>query len=453
MGAHRPVVILGGGLTGLSVSAHLEGIENVVLEREREVGGLCRTTTEDGFTFDCTGHLLHLRDPRTRALVERLLPGAFASHERRALIHSQGVLTDYPFQANLNGLPAPVITECVAGFVEALLRREREGEPDLATLSFRTWAEATFGRGIAAHFMLPYNTKLWRTDLDEIECGWVSWSIPRPSLREILTGAFGPAVRGLGYNPTFLYPTRGGIRVLPEALAARAGDVRLGADVAVVDARSRTITLATGETLTYEALVSTLPLDRLLAITTGIPADLGEAGRLLRAVRVLNICLGIDRPRLSRAHWIYFPEPQYSFYRIGFPSSLSSAMAPRGCSSVWAERSIGRAEAFDADEVVATTADDLRRAGILRRGDRIVYSRVGVLDPAYVIYDRHRARHVPSVLQSLAAAGIHSAGRFGAWEYSSMESAIRAGADLADRLRADLGEGRERPRRVAGGSA
>jgi len=450
MSAHRRVVILGGGLTGLSTASHLGGIESVVLEREREVGGLCRTTEEEGFTFDCTGHLLHLRDPRTRDLVERLLPGALATHERNAQIHSKGVLTAYPFQANLHGLPVPVITECVAGFVEALLRREREGEPDIEGMSFRAWAESTFGRGIAEHFMVPYNAKLWRTDLDEIECGWVSWSIPRPSLQEVLGGAFGATVRGLGYNPTFLYPRRGGIRVLPEALAARAGEVRLGAEVAAIDARARTVSMRTGETWTYEALISTLPLDRLLAMTTGLPDDLGEVGRRLRAVRVLNICLGIDRKHLSRAHWIYFPEPEYSFYRIGFPSSLSPSMAPRGCSSVWAERSLGRAESFEHQEAVATTVSDLRRAGILRRTDRVIYSRVGVLDPAYVIYDHHRARNVPRAIESLADAGIHSAGRFGAWEYSSMEAAIRSGADLAERLRATLDEGRFPLRQAAG---
>jgi len=451
MGTHAPVVILGGGLTGLSAAAHLTGIESVVLERESDVGGLCRTTEEDGFTFDCTGHLLHLRDPGIRDLVGRLLPGALVSHERRALIHSQGVQTAYPFQANLHGLPDPVVAECVSGFVEAVLRRECHGEPDLETMSFRAWTESTFGRGIAAHFMVPYNAKLWRTDLDEIECGWVSWSIPRPTLEEVLGGAFGATVRGLGYNPTFLYPRLGGIRVLPEALASRAGEVRLGAEVAAIDASTRTVRLRGGETLSYEALVSTLPLDRLLAIATGLPEGLGEAGRRLRAVRVLNICLGIDRPHLSRAHWIYFPEPEYSFYRIGFPSSLSPSMAPRGCSSVWAERSIGRAESFDPEEAVATTVEELRRAGILRASDRVIYSRVGVLDPAYVIYDRYRARNLPRVLEALTSAGIHSAGRFGAWEYSSMEAAIRTGADLAERLQAVLRDGLQPPRRAAGG--
>jgi hypothetical protein len=83
--------------------------------------------------------------------------------------------------------------------------------------------------------------------------------------------------------------------------------------------------------------------------------------------------------------------------------------------------------------------DDLKAAGILRRTDRLVFSRVSVLDPAYVLYDRHRARHLPRVLETLRRHGIDSTGRFGAWEYSSMEGAMRAGADAAARAREALG--------------
>ena len=428
-----PVVILGAGLTGLSVGYHL-GAPSLILEREEEVGGLARTRAEEGFTFDCTGHLLHLRDKRVAGLVDQILPGAFARHERRALIFSKGVYTAYPFQANLHGLPLEVVKECIAGFVRAEVRRAAEGEPDLETIGFREWAERTFGAGIADHFLLPYNAKLWRTDLEEIECGWVSWSIPRPTLQEILDGAFGATVRGLGYNPMFLYPRQGGISVLPEAFALRGPEVRLGRTVTSVDARAREVHLSTGEVVAYERLVSTIPLDRLLRITRGLPSDLPRIGEGLRAVKVLNISLGVDRDAVSGAHWIYFPEKEYSFYRVGFPANLSRTLAPRGCSSLYVERSLLRDEPFDPEEVIERAVDDLRRAGILWKGDRLVYRRLSVLDPAYVIYDRFRAKNLPEPHRALNEAGILSAGRFGSWEYSSMEGAIKTGMELAERL-------------------
>jgi UDP-galactopyranose mutase len=34
---------------------------------------------------------------------------------------------------------------------------------------------------------------------------------------------------------------------------------------------------------------------------------------------------------------MYFPEPEYLFYRVGFPMNFSSAVVPAGCSSMYVE--------------------------------------------------------------------------------------------------------------------
>ena len=60
------ILILGGGLTGLSTGLHLGQREHLILEREESTGGLCRSFQVEGFTFDLTGHLLHLRDDTIR---------------------------------------------------------------------------------------------------------------------------------------------------------------------------------------------------------------------------------------------------------------------------------------------------------------------------------------------------------------------------------------------------
>src|SRR5207247_6756824 len=171
------------------------------------------------FTFDYTGHLLHLRDPRVIALVEELLGGELAVHERRAAIHMEGRLTPYPFQANTYGLPPRIVFDCVYGFVRALA--EPGGPTADPEISFRDWTLRTFGEGIARHFMFPYNEKMWLRDLDRITADWVSWPVPRPSLEEVLQGALGIVNQGMGYNPTFRYPSKGGIRILPDRLAER----------------------------------------------------------------------------------------------------------------------------------------------------------------------------------------------------------------------------------------
>src|SRR5687768_10512555 len=103
------VVILGGGLAGLATAWFLGDVPHVVLEAEHEPGGLCRSRRVDGFTFDYTGHLLHLRDPRVVSLLDTLWPDTFDVIERRADIRMRGVTVPFPFQANLHGLPRELV--------------------------------------------------------------------------------------------------------------------------------------------------------------------------------------------------------------------------------------------------------------------------------------------------------------------------------------------------------
>jgi protoporphyrinogen oxidase len=436
-------LILGAGLAGLSAACSLRDEDTLVLEKEDEAGGLCRSREVDGFTFDCTGHLLHLRDPSLRDWLLGMLPGAFASVERQSLIYSHGVYTGYPFQANTYGLPPEVVRECVVGFVESLLKRPSDG--GIAPADFRAWVLATFGEGIARHFMFPYNEKLYRVDLGEMECGWVSWSIPRPTLDEVVRGALGIEVKGLGYNPRFLYPRSGGIAIIPKALQQRCGEVRPSTAVRAVDLPGRRVHLASGEAVEYERLVSTLPLDAFLGMLEPVvEPSLMKARTRLRAVQVVNLNLGIDRERVLRGHWVYFPEPAFPFYRVGSPTNYSAGVAPAGCSSLYVEVARRRDEPLDAARLEEECLEGLRRAGILRSGDRIVAREILTLDPAYVIYDHFRRDALPAIHRILEAYGVISTGRFGAWEYGSMESALKQGREAALQVR-DPG------RRAAGG--
>jgi protoporphyrinogen oxidase len=426
------IVVLGAGLTGLSAAFHLqEARDTLVLEREDRPGGLCRSFQQDGFTFDLTGHLLHLRRPEIRRLVHELLPEeAFERIDRRALIHSHGVFTPYPFQVNTHGLPAEVVAECLLGFVEAS-RQAAPGQEAADTLSFREWALRTFGEGIARHFMFPYNEKLWLCDLDEMTCDWVSWSIPRPTLQDVVEGALGLSRRAFGYNPSFLYPKRGGIEVLPAALASRVRQVRCGVEVARVDTLRRIVRTRAGESIPYDELISTMPLPRLLAMADGLPDSMRSAARPLRHTAVVNINFGIDRVANTDKHWVYFPEKEFVFYRAGFPASFTSAAAPPGCSSLYLEIAVPPGEPVDEEALAVRAREGLLRAGLLRPDDRILTRAIFRIDPAYVVYDRARRAALPDLLEGLRARGIHSAGRYGAWYYNSMEDSLAEGRDLA----------------------
>src|ERR1019366_9015909 len=142
--AHFRTLILGGGMSGLSCAYHLKN-HYLLVEKSDGPGGLSRSIKQDGFVFDHTGHLLHLRNPYTLKLIPDLLGDNLALNERRAWIYSHNTYTRYPYQANLYGLPKKVMEECLKGVVESQLKQAPA--TGMGPESLRNWVLRTFGKG------------------------------------------------------------------------------------------------------------------------------------------------------------------------------------------------------------------------------------------------------------------------------------------------------------------
>jgi protoporphyrinogen oxidase len=423
------ILILGAGLTGLATAYYLKNRDCLVVEKGDRPGGLCGTTEQKGFHFDYTGHFLHVRDDSVKALIFDLLPDGWIRGERASFIHYKDTYTPFPFQAHTHGLPAEVIRDCLVGYIRAYGARGRDAGKDQ---SFRAWVESRFGEGFAKHFFIPYNTKIWRTPLEDITTEWVSWAVPMPEPEEVVDGALGTGEARLGYNVSFYYPARGGIGTFTDALARRVEGIAMGREAVAVEHADRVVHFKDGSSQRYDRLVSTLPLKKLLEITTGIPAALKEAGENLRYVSVFNLNLGIDRKDETGRHWIYFPEDRFPFYRTGMPSNVSEGTGPPGTTSYYVEVSYLPEEKPAEEALRASCIEKMKALDLIGPSDRILAEEIKQIEYAYVIYDAHRRAHLEGILGGLAALGIHSVGRYGAWEYSFMESAILAGKNLAE---------------------
>ena len=424
------VVVVGGGLTGLVAAERLTaaGVEAAVLEREAEPGGACRSLEVDGFTFDYTGHLLHVGRPETERYLGNL--GVWRElelHDRRSAVVVGGCATPYPVQIHTHGLAPEVRRDCLLGFIRAWARSDRP-EPE----SFRDWVLDRFGDGLARHFFFPYNEKLYRASCEELTLDWVGRYVPKPDLEEVVDGALGLHENAVGYNVTFRYPRTGGIRLLADAIATAVPDLRLGHEVTAISRAERWVETAAGDRLSYDALVATLALPRLVDLLVDpLPEEVVEARRALRWVSVVNLALGVEGPPPRDEHWLYFPDPELPFYRVGFPSS-HGRLAPEGHHTVSVEVSLPPGVP-GADAV----ADDAERALVgagLVDPSRIRVRSVAGIDPAYVVFDRPRRQAVATLRRFLGDAGVLLSGRWAEWKYSAMEDAVLDGMAVARRL-------------------
>lgn len=421
------ILILGGGLTGLVAAERLgaSGIEATVLEKEAVPGGACRSFEVEGFTFDLTGHLLHTNREETERYLEELgVWGTFEEHVRAAGVVIGGHVTPYPVQINTHGLSPEVRRDCLLGFVRAWADRE-----ELAPNDFREWVLERFGEGLADHFFFPYNRKLYRAEPEELSLDWVGRYVPKPSLEEVVDGALGLHQGRVGYNATFHYPRQGGIEVLPGAVAARVAGLRTEAEVQAVSLEGRWVELDGGERLDWDRLVATCSLPALVdMLVDSVPDDVVAARRSLRWVSVFNLALGVEGSAPREEHWLYFPDEDLPFYRVGFPSNHGK-VAPEDCHTVSVEVSLDPGPR-DTEALQALCERSLEELGFLEP-EAVRVRHLAVIDPAYVVFDHDRKEAVATLRRFLRGHGVEIAGRWAEWKYSAMEDAVLDGMRVA----------------------
>jgi protoporphyrinogen oxidase len=427
--------VIGGGLTGLVAGERsaAAGVTVPVLEREAVPGGACRSIERSGYVFDHTGHLLHVGRPETEAYLTELgIWGKLEVWERSAAIAVGDDVTPYPIQIHTHGLAPEVRRDCLLGFIRAWAATA-DGEP----ASFREWVLERFGAGLAEHFFFPYNRKLYRAEPDELGLDWVGRYVPKPGLEEVVDGALGLHDDKVGYNAVFRYPRTGGIRLLPDRVAAGVPELRTGAEVVRLHPAERWLELAGGERLEFDMVVSTISLPGLVDLLVGtLPAEVVAARAALRWVRVLNLAYGVRGPAPAPEHWRYFPDPELPFYRVGFPSN-HGRLAPDGCHTVSVEVSLDPGEG-DVEPVVAATEQALAAHGLVDPA-AVEVRQLTMVDPAYVVFDRRRRRAVAELRSWLSNHGIRLAGRWAEWKYSAMEDAVLDGMAAARRIVKDAG--------------
>lgn len=468
-------VVVGAGPTGLSAAYHL-GSDAILLEQNGRVGGWCRSIEDKGFTFDHAGHIMFSNDPYVHELYRMLLGENVHWQDREAWIYSKNVYTRYPFQGALHGLPPDVIQECIVGAIEArfgplkkkgatsgalvqkstgpaeckaesitdccadgVLESTASTEPYTGEpRNFEEFIYKVWGAGIAKHFAVPYNKKLWAVPLSEMETSWLGGRVPIPDLGEMIEGALRPVGKPMGPNARFGYPLRGGFQALMNGfLPHLKGELRLNTRVKSVSLANHTVTLHDGSTMLYRHLVSTMPLPMLLrAIGDEAPREIREAASSLRHVSVRCVNIGVGRENLTEKHWIYYPEDSV-FHRIFVQGNASPYCNPAGGFGLTCEITYSEYKPLpcDGQELIDRCIDDCRKVGFFNADDTILTANQVDMPYAYVVYDHGRAASVAAIRDWLAQHDVVLAGRYSEWEYYNSDHAFLAGKKAADKVK------------------
>jgi protoporphyrinogen oxidase len=443
-------LIIGAGPTGLGAAWRLEqrGIRDwLVLEGGRVPGGLAQSVVDDhGFTWDLGGHVQFSHYEMFDQLMDDLLGAdGWLYHDRESWVWIRDRFVPYPFQLNLHRLPEHEQAICVRGLEEAAAAAA-SGRPRPA--HFGEWIAQTFGSGIAGVFMRPYNQKVWARDPELMDWRWIGDRVAVADVARVKDNirlhrddvSWGP-------NNRFRFPRRGGTGAVWHALARQltqhdspSAPLRLlyGANVRHVDTSARRVVLTDGREFGYEQLISTMPLDRLIAVSD-LARDLRAAARHLEysSTHVVGIGLNGSAPaKLAQKCWMYFPEPNCPFYRVTHFSHYSPNNVPDPSSqwSLMAEVSESMHRPVDRSRIVADVVDGLLATSLVESKADIRHTWHTRLEYGYPIPSLHRDRGLGGIQTMLTARGVYSRGRFGAWKYevSNQDHSFAQGVEAVD---------------------
>lgn len=415
----------------------------VVLEAADRPGGLASSRTDArGFTWDRGGHVVFSHHGEFDRLLDDVLGPDVLHHDRSSWVLAAGAWVPYPFQNNLHRLPVEVAHECLVGLVTAA------GGSGIVEGDFASWIRATFGPGIERHFMGPYNEKVWATPLDRMSASWIAERVSVIDWRDALAAALRRADDvAWGPNNTFAFPATGGTgEIWRRAAEPFAGDIHYGSPVVSVDVGARVVRTAAGEEIGYGRLVSTMPLDLLVAGLVECPPAVREAAASLVHNTVHVVGIGYQAPVTDDRSWLYFPDPDVPFYRATNFAKYSPANVPDGdterFSSWMCEVGSSPWRPVDVADLPDRVEAALRSTGVVPGRPPVVSVHVDEVPYAYPVPTRARDAALGVVLPWLDARGVYSRGRFGTWRYEvgNMDHAVKMGIDVARRIAVDAPE-------------
>ena len=440
---NRKIVIIGAGPTGLGAAYRLQevGYDNWTLyEKSDDVGGHATSHVDKhGFVWDEGGHVIFSHYPYFDLLIDKMLGKEVHERIRESWIVKEDSWVPYPFQSNLRYLPKDVQIACLVGAAKAASNGAGHNAGN-----FRDWILATFGQGIADHFMFPYNAKVWTTPLEKMSKSWIADRVAVVDFKRLLENVlYERDDVGWGPNSKFKFPLHGGTGEIYRRMASHCKErIHLGKKLVEIDQVQKRISFADGSGDNYDVLISTAPLDQLVQSMKPAEGRLLDAAGSLEHNNLLVVGVGLKKKIETGRCWIYFTDVEMPCYRATYFSHYSPFNVPNGdidtYSSFMCEISFRAGENPDPDKVLDQVIAGLIRAKMLDEDDRerIVSRYQRFVGYSYPIPTLGRDQALAVLQPALLEKGIYSRGRFGAWRYEvgNMDHSVMMGVEAVNNI-------------------
>ena len=408
-------IIIGGGISGLSYALFNQN-KSLIIERESELGGYCRSIKRNGFVWDFSGHFFHFRNKDVKKIMLSHIKGKVLDVQKKTSIYYNTKLIDFPFQANIHQLPADEFLKCLVDLFEEDSNKKKIN-------SFKDFIVNKYGQSICDKFLIPYNEKLYATDLNNLD--WKAMGRFFPSVsKENIVRSFGRK-KVSSYNDVFTYPKEGAEAYVQSIVSqVKNTSYKMNTAVTKINTKKKIVYLNSGEKINYNNLITSTPLPKLLELCN---IKFNKKNFTANKVCVFNI--GFDKKSTHNDHWIYFPSKKISFYRVGFYDNIFNSNKM----SLYVEIGVPENKIIDSKMLYKKIIHDLKTVDIISN-QKVVDFEYLEMNPAYVHITKKSEKQKKKFQKQLEKNNIYSIGRYGDWKYCSIEDNIIQSKDLNRKL-------------------
>ena len=415
-------LIIGAGISGLTFANYIKN-DYMILEKESEVGGYCRTIRKGDFIWDYAGHFFHFKtDEFKKIFLDEVNSEDIISKDKCTKILYKNQLVDYPFQTNIHQLEKQEFIDCLYD----LFNKEEKDDYD----NFLDMLYGKFGKSIVEKFLKPYNEKLYACDLHKLDKDAMGRFFPYADKKQIIAN-MKKNKDEVSYNNKFLYPRNGAgsfINILYNKLDK--SKIKLNTHIVSIDLNNKIAKTQDGQEYKFEYLINTAPLNVFMDLIDDEKIKKLESELSYNKVLVFN--LGFNKKsKYVKEHWMYIPDKDVNYYRIGFYDNILDSDKL----SMYIEIGFDKDEKIDIDEQLKMTLENLLKNGIIDNDTKLEEYVSIVMNPAYVHINEKTDKEIRKLQKEWKNKGVYTIGRYGAWTYCSMEDCMIQVKELAKTLK------------------
>lgn len=437
----KRIAIIGAGPAGLTAAYLLaKGAQEVVVfEKDPNyVGGISRTETYKGYSFDIGGHRFFSKSKEVEDFWTEILGDEMLERPRSSRIFYNKKFFSYPLKATEALFNLGIIESglCVLSYMYA------KAFPVKNPKNFEDWVTNQFGKRLFNIFFKTYTEKVWGIPCKEISADWAAQRIKGLSLSSAIWNAlFKPKAGGdkdkliKTLIDSFRYPKKGpGLmwETCRDKCVAMGVQVHMNKGINQVELSNSkwSVTDSDGQVSTdFDFVVSTAPMRELIDnVKPAVPVLTLNAANKLSYRDFLTVVLICKDEDAFDDNWIYIHDPAVKVGRIQNFKSWSPYMVPEeGMACYGLEYFCFEGDGLwttpDAD-LIALATKEMQQIGLVKK-EAVTDGYVVRQPKAYPVYDQSYKEHVTAVKNILNDyPGLYLVGRNGMHMYNNQDHSM-----------------------------